>query len=271
MQPETPENNAPWPRRALLGFFFVSPLIGVSLSETNLILALAPIVISHLLVFYATFVPNCQWWGPVVRSFATTEPEVWITIDDGPSPAHTPQILDLLERFNARATFFVIGRRAEEYPHLITEILSRGHQLANHTYTHPSGMFWAAGPARITAEIDLCAELLRTTQERPAYSFRVPAGLKNPFVHPELARRRLALIGWTIRGLDTVQSEPVLTAERILRGTKPGAIILLHEAHRIAKDPEFHPRCLELTLSGLAERGYRCVIPQREQFETRAA
>jgi peptidoglycan/xylan/chitin deacetylase (PgdA/CDA1 family) len=271
MQPAVPENNSRWTRRALLGFAFVAPFLALYLGRTNLVIALAPIFISHLLLLYATLVPNCQWWGPVIRSFHATQPEVWITIDDGPSPAHTVKILDLLERFNARATFFVVGTRVEEYPHLITEILSRGHEIANHTYTHPSGTFWAAGPARIAAEIDLCAELLRSAPDRPAQLFRAPAGLKNLFVHPELVRRGLALIGWTVRGLDTVKREPVLVAEKILREAKAGAIILLHEGHRIAKDPEFNPRCLELTLSGLAERGYQCVIPQPEQFRTRDA
>ena len=203
----------------------------------------------------------------MIRSFRTTQQEVWLTIDDGPSPDHTTKFLDLLERFNARATFFVIGKRAEEYPHLITEILTRGHEIANHTYTHPSGMFWAAGPGRIAAEIDLCAEWLRSGPDRPARFFRAPAGLRNFFVHPELARRGLLLIGWTVRGLDTVQREPVLVVERILREVKAGAIILLHEGHRVAKDPEFGPRSLEMTLSGLAERGYRCVIPRLEVLE----
>jgi peptidoglycan/xylan/chitin deacetylase (PgdA/CDA1 family) len=271
MESASPENNSRWIRGALLAFAFAAPLLGVYLNRYSLLLALAPIFLSHLLLLYATLVPNCSWWGPVMRSFHTTEPEVWLTIDDGPSPAHTAKILDLLDRFNAHATFFVIGRRAEEYPHLITEILSRGHEIANHTYTHPSGMFWAAGPARIAAEIDLCAEFLRSAPDRPARLFRAPVGLKNLFVQPELSRRRLALIGWTVRGFDTVRREPVLVAEKILRRAKPGAIILLHEGHRVAKDPEFNPRCLELTLSGLSERGYQCVIPQPEQLRRRAA
>jgi len=257
-------------RRALLGFAFAAPVLALYLGRTHLVVALSPLFISHLLLLYATLVPNCQWWGPVIRSFATTEQEVWITIDDGPSPAHTTKILDLLERFDARATFFVIGQRAEEFPHLITEILSRGHAIANHTYSHPSGMFWAAGPAKIASEIDRCAEWLRSGPDRPALLFRTPAGLKNPFVHPALERRGLALIGWTVRGLDTVQREPVLVAEKILREVKAGAIILLHEGHRVAKAPEFNPQCLELTLNGLTERGYRCVIPQPEQLRTRA-
>ncbi|MEY2489021.1 MAG: hypothetical protein QOC70_963 [Verrucomicrobiota bacterium] len=271
MQLALPENNSRWKRRALLGFAFAAPVLALYLSRTSLVLALAPIFLSHVLLLYATLVPNCQWWGPVIRSFHTAQPEVWITIDDGPSPAHTAKILDLLERFNARATFFVVGTRAEEYPHLITEILSRGHAIANHTYTHPSGMFWAAGPARIAVEIDLCADLLRSAPDRPPRLFRAPAGMRNLFVHPELGRRGLALIGWTVRGLDTVQREPALVAEKILRQAKAGAIILLHEGHRLAKDPEFNPRCLELTLSGLSERGYQCVIPQPEQLRTRSA
>jgi peptidoglycan/xylan/chitin deacetylase (PgdA/CDA1 family) len=258
-------------RRTLLAFAFVAPFLGLYLSRTNLALALAPIFLSHMLLLYATLVANCQWWGPVARSFATTEPEVWITIDDGPSPAHTGKIVDLLERFDARATFFVIGQHAEKYPHLVTEILSRGHEIANHTYTHPSGSFWAAGPARISAEIDLCAEWLRSGPDRPARLFRSPAGLKNFFLHSELSRRGLHLVGWTVRGLDTVRRDPGLVAEKILERVKPGSIILLHEGHRVEKDPDFNPKCLELTLSGLTERGYRCVIPRPEQFSTAPA
>ena len=271
MEPAAPNKPSRWPHWALLGFAFVAPGIGFYLAPTNLLLALAPILLSHLLLLYATLVANCQWWGPVIRSFQTAEPEVWLTIDDGQSPAHTMTMLDLLDRFQARATFFVIGKRAEEYPHLITEILSRGHEIANHTYTHPSGTFWAAGPVRVAAEIDRCAEMLRTGPDRPARLFRAPAGLKNLFVHPELERRGLALIGWTVRGLDTVLNNPERVAARILRETKPGAIILLHEAHRIEKNPEFNPLCLELTLTGLAELGYRCVIPTPEQLRTSVA
>jgi peptidoglycan/xylan/chitin deacetylase (PgdA/CDA1 family) len=260
------QNNSRRVRRALLAFAFVAPCLAFFLARTNLLVALAPILLSHLLLLYPTLRANCQWWGPVMRSFQTNEPEVWLTIDDGPSPAHTIPMLDLLDRFQARATFFVVGAHAEKNPRLVTEILARGHELANHTFTHPSGTFWAAGPTRIAAEIDLCAEMLRNSPDRPARLFRTPAGLKNLFVHPELARRGLALIGWTVRGLDTIRRKPEVVAARILRQAKPGAIILLHEGKRVAKNPEFNPRCLELTLNGLAELGYRCVIPKPEQL-----
>jgi peptidoglycan/xylan/chitin deacetylase (PgdA/CDA1 family) len=271
MEPAAVKNNSRWPRAVLLGFAFVAPCLALYLARTNLVIALAPIFVSHLFLLYATLVPSCQWWGPVIRSFETTEAEVWLTIDDGPSPVHTPKILDLLDQFQASATFFVIGRRAEKYPHLLTEILSRGHEIANHTYTHPSGSFWCAGPAKTFSEIDGCAEMLRSGPDRPARFFRAPAGLKNLFLHPELDRRALLLIGWSVRGLDTVKRDPAAVAKRILGQIKPGTIVLLHEGHRVAKDPEFHPRCLELTLEGLAERGYRCVIPGVEKFTTSRA
>lgn len=253
-------------RALLFGCALIAPFLAVALAGTHFYFALAPIFFSHLLLLYATLAPNCQWWGPVATTFATEAPEVWLTIDDGPSPAHTSKMLDLLEQCDARATFFVIGANAEKYPHLITEILTRGHALANHTQTHPSRLFWCAGPAKIQREIDRCAETLRSTPERPALFFRAPVGMKNPFVHPALARRNLSLVGWTVRGLDTIQRDPARVAARIARATKPGAIILLHENQRARRAPDFNPRCLELTLQQLTERGYRCVIPRPEQL-----
>ena len=254
--------------RALLAFAFLAPFLGFFMLQINVVAALAPIFVSHVVLLYPTLVPNCQWFGPVMRSFETTEPEVWLTIDDGPSAAHTVVLLDLLERFQARATFFVIGKNAEQNPTLVTEILARGHEIANHTYTHPAGSFWFAGPGRIAAEIDRCAELLRAAPDRPARFFRAPVGLKNIFVHPELDRRHLDLIGWTIRGLDTIRRDPAQVAKRIAGGIKPGAIVVLHEGQRTEKDPGFNPRCLELTLSALAEKGYRCILPRPTQLRS---
>jgi len=250
----------------LLGFAVIAPLLALPLISTSIWLALLSLFVSHMLILYATLVPGCQWWGPVCTRFTTAEREVWLTIDDGPSLAHTLKMLDLLKHFDAKATFFVIGENAEKYPHLITEILTQGHTLANHTYSHRSFSFWCAGPGRTRREIDACAATLRTLPERPALYFRAPAGLKNMFVHPALTRRRLALVGWTVRGLDTVKRDAAAVAERVEHGVSPGAIILLHEGHRAESMPDFHPRCLELVLQRLSARGFRFVIPRREQF-----
>ena len=261
----SPRNNTTPLRTALLAFAIVAPVISLLLIGYGVI-AIVPLFLSHMLLLYPTLVANSQWLGPVYRRFETSEQEVWLTIDDGPSPAHTLRMLEILSQYDARATFFVVGKYAEAHPHLITEILTRGHSLANHTHTHPSRTFWCASARRIRREIDGCAEHLRASAERPAQFFRSPAGMKNFFVHPALARRGLMLIGWTVRGLDTIRQEPSRVAERIEKHARPGAIIMLHEGHHTENDPEFQPRCLELTLQRLAARGFKFVIPRAEQL-----
>lgn len=271
MQPvAAPPTDARWSRRVLFVFAAIAPFVAASLWRYHLAIALAPLFVSHLLLLYATLSAGSQWWGPVVRSFATLEREVWLTIDDGPSSAHTLRLLEILHEYHARATFFVIGQNAEKHPHLVTEIIARGHQLANHTYTHPLASFWIAGPRDIATEIDRGGEFLRTAGDRPAQFFRAPAGLKNPFVHHELRQRGLHLIAWTIRSLDTVRRDAEQIAHRIHANARPGAIILLHEGHHLTRDPDFHPRCLELTLRALAADGYAFVIPAAAQLRTSA-
>ena len=267
MEP-TPPRAKSRTRAFLLGFALVAPLVSLALIRTNIVLALAPLFLSHALLLYATLLPASQWWGPVITGFNTAAKEVWLTFDDGPSPEHTLGILDLLDRFNARATFFVIGAHAEKYPHLVTEILMRGHAIANHTYTHPSGTFWYAGPSRVDTEIARCSALSRSTPDRPPRLFRAPAGMKSPFLHPALARRGMILVGWTVRGLDTVRRDSARVAERIAKRARPGAIILLHEGHQTRRDPEFAIRCAERTLQRLTASGFAFVIPSPEQLRT---
>jgi peptidoglycan/xylan/chitin deacetylase (PgdA/CDA1 family) len=250
------------PRRAILGFAIVAPFFLVLYFKTNPLLALGALFLSHVLILVPTLVANCQWWGVVVTSFETSRREIWLTIDDGPDPIHTPRMIELLQRFDGKATFFVIGKRLAKFATEGEALRAAGHEIANHTFSHPSGSFWSFPPSRIAAEIDQCPV--------PSRLFRSPAGLKNFFVHPALARRNMLLIGWTVRGLDTVSDDPAAVAARILRTVRPGAIVLLHEGHRTERDPEFHPRCLELTLSMLAQEGYRCVLPAPEQLRPRA-
>src|SRR6476646_10046480 len=94
-----PDNShARWTRRAILAFVFLAPFLAFLLIRVNLVGRLATNFLSHVLLLAPTLVQNCQWLGPVMRSFETSEPEIWLTIDDGPSAAHTTALLDLLDR-----------------------------------------------------------------------------------------------------------------------------------------------------------------------------
>jgi len=253
-----PESSRPF----ILGFAFLAALFFVVMVAFHPWIALGVLFLSHLLVLAPTLIANCQWWGPVITRFETSRAEVWLTIDDGPDPIHTPRTLEILRRFEARATFFVIGERAAKFPAELQAIRTAGHEIANHTASHPGGTFWCAAPSRIAREIDQAGVT--------SHYFRAPAGLKNFFVQPALKQRGMVLVGWTVRGLDTVSRDVEAVAARILRRVQPGAIILLHEGRRTETDPDFHPRCLERTLDGLRKENYRCILPKPEQLRPRS-
>jgi peptidoglycan-N-acetylglucosamine deacetylase len=207
-------------------------------------------------------IPSTTGFGPVTTRFATDRREVWLTIDDGPDPATTPQILALLEAHRARTTFFLIGTKVSRHPELVAAILRNGHTVGNHTDSHPCPTFWCASPRRLAAEIDRCAAALLKAGATPTPWFRPPVGIKNPFLHRQLAARGLDLILWSARGFDRV-SRPAAALARIVRDVKPGAIILVHESGKPGS-----PRLTLLTqlLDRLEKEGYACVVPSAESL-----
>ena len=217
------------------------------------------LALSHALVIYPTVRPNVQWLGPVVTHFATDANEAWLTIDDGPTD-DTRRVLDLLDGHGVKATFFVKGLLTERHPDVVREIVARGHSVANHSHTHPSGSFWCALPGRVATELDDCNRALRSTTGQMPTWFRAPVGMKNPAVHPALAKRGMRLIGWTARGFDAVVQDPEQVLARILPELRPGAIIVLHQGR------EHSLRVIERVVVALKERGYSFVIPQDGQL-----
>jgi peptidoglycan/xylan/chitin deacetylase (PgdA/CDA1 family) len=237
----------------------VAPVALVLLWPSAPLAGIGVVALSHALLLYPVLRPNVQWLGPVVTHFATTRKEVWLTIDDGPTD-DTRAVLDLFDRHGVKATFFVKGTLAEQYPEVAQEILRRGHSLANHSHTHPAGSFWCSLPGRVAHEIDGCNRAITSIAGKPPRWFRAPVGMKNPAVHPTLDRRGMRLIGWTARGFDAVRSDPREILARILPHLRPGAIIVLHQGR------DHSLRVLEHVIVALKERGYGFVIPEDEQL-----
>jgi len=161
---------------------------------------------------------------------------VLLTIDDGPDPVDTPVLLDLLDKHGKKAVFFVIGEKVRRYPDLAREIVRRGHQIGNHTMTHPAGTMWCAGSARTRCEIVECSRAIEeVTGVKPRW-FRAPAGHRNWFTHPALREQGLELVGWKKRAFDAVRRDVPWIVKRLTTGVRDGDIILLHEATPIAKE-----------------------------------
>jgi peptidoglycan/xylan/chitin deacetylase (PgdA/CDA1 family) len=249
-------------RRAILGFAAVAPFAAIALWGTSIPLAIGVVFASHMLVLYPTLRARSQWLGPVVTTFETPRPEVWLTIDDGPDERDTEEILEILRRHDAKATFFVKGSLALARPALIGAMAADGHEVANHSHDHPSATFWCLPPGAVGREIDRCNDAIASILGAPPSRFRAPVGMKNPFVHPHLAKRGMKLVAWSSRGFDGVDGFDVeATVARVLRDAQPGAIVLLHQGVRGSDGSLASARCIELILEAFAARGLRCVIP----------
>ena len=221
---------------------------------------------TKFLIVYPAIRANCRWYGSAVTRFRTRNKAVWLTIDDGPHPEDTPQLLKLLKKYNARATFFVIGRRVQKYPELARAILRDGHTLANHTQSHPVLFFWSFLESRLARQIDRCNESLREATGEPPRWFRAPAGMANLFLHFLLCDRNMKLIGWSARGFDGLFYNTQAMAGRICKSIQPGTIILLHEGRRDRRGRPVNLILAETILTRLAAEGYIFTVPNEADF-----
>jgi peptidoglycan-N-acetylglucosamine deacetylase len=144
---------------------------------------------------YGAAYPRAQLFGRTVCR--TDSPrKLAITFDDGPNPAVTPRLLDLLERYNAKATFFLIGRFVRECPELVKETAARGHAVGNHTELHPK-LLWL-NPTKVQVELRLCHDAIRGAMGTPPKWFRPPYGLRNPWVAPAARELGYRTVMWTL-------------------------------------------------------------------------
>lgn len=211
---------------------------------------------------YPTLRRNCAWHGPLISRFWTSEKEIWLTIDDGPDARDTPEILDLLAHYKAKATFFVIGKRVDEHPAMVERMVSEGHTIGNHTYSHPVAWWWTLPGFGVRREIRRANEAIqRVSGTLPRY-FRSPVGMTPGGVHRELDRSGQCLVGWSLdsgdgRGLGKDQ-----VMRRISSQLAPGRILLMHEGGRF----QHRVSTLAAVLNYLQKRGYRCVLPEEDSL-----
>lgn len=232
---------------------------------------LGTVIADHLVLTAAGLWPRSRLLGPNwtrLPSHAGTRDSVAITIDDGPNPEITPEVLDLLAVHGAKATFFCVGEHVAENAELAREIVRQGHTIENHSQRHLN-RFSLLGPRAMRGEIERAQNTIAAvTGEIPRF-FRAPAGLRNPFLEPVLSRLGLQLASWTRRGFDTVNRDPRSVLAKLTRGLAARDILLLHDGHAAVTSSgspvilEVLPRLLNaVSTAGLRPVTLRATLPE---------
>lgn len=204
--------------------------------------------------------PSSQLFGPTIRRTGDSS-AMALTFDDGPNPAITPLLLDLLDRHQVRATFFLIGAWVREAPSLANEIAARGHTLGNHTDTHPSLALLSR--QRIADELARCDDTIESATARKPQWMRPPFGFRSPLLDGILRRRGGAGAGvvmWSAWARDWKPQPTGPVIER-LRRARRGDIVLLHDGdHRTMSSDRRHTvAALEYWLPRWKDSGIRFV------------
>lgn len=214
------------------------------------VITIASIVVLTFLVWASADIGS----GIYLKSFCrkqTSEMVVALTFDDGPDEVMTPKVLAILKQYNIKATFFLIGAKVVQQPHIVRELMAEGHSIGNHTYSH-KGLFPLSGAKEVEMELRKCSSVIADISGEQPKLFRPPFGVTNPIIGSVVRKMGLNSIGWSVRSLDTVSKRSREDVCRsIIQQLHPGAVILLHD------------RCdeadilLQTLIPQIIEKGYR--------------
>lgn len=160
-----------------------------------------------------------------------------LTFDDGPDPEFTPQLLKVLKQNNARATFFVVGKRAEKHPDLLDQIVREGHLLGNHSWSH-TALPLLSRPSRLN-EIRKCH---RALPRQPRRILRPPYGYQNRQTRLDAFLLGYDVVTWNAAGDDCLGADSDAIADRLLQEIRPGSIVLMHDSLYKTRDDQYRDR-----------------------------
>ena len=225
----------------------------------------------HLVIAGVAIWPRSRLLGPNMTTLpleAAQAGQVALTFDDGPDPRVTPEVLSILDRYSAKASFFCIGRRAEAAPDLVSEIVRRGHRVENHTYRH-SNAFSLFSPRALEREVDRAQAVLGELSGCAPQYFRAPAGVRSPWLEAVLVSRGLRLVSWTRRAFDTMTDDVGKVVGRLTHDVAAGDVLLLHDGSTagLRRGRPVVVDALPRLLDELASKGLSAVALPRRSTE----
>ncbi|MDO4431869.1 MAG: polysaccharide deacetylase family protein [Aerococcaceae bacterium] len=183
-------------------------------------------------------------------------PLVALTFDDGPNTTITPQILAILAKHDVKATFFVMGAYVDDHPDIAKQIVDQGHQIANHTYTHPD--LAQEDDAKVLREINFTQESIKEATGVEPTIYRLPFGSGGERVVKLL--KPLTSIIWNVDSQDWQSQNADIIVERVMSTMQHQSILLMHDTHQASAD------ALDRLIPLLKEQGYQFVMPQDIDF-----
>lgn len=228
-------------------------------------LAILPLLFFVILCVAAPFFPGFSFFLPIVSRGLPEKQAVAVSIDDGPNPASTPELLHLLSKHHVRATFYVTGQRAGQYPDLIRKIVSSGHTIGNHSYSHDNFIMLKRANT-LKKEIEKTQQVLHGLGVFPL-TFRPPVGVTNPRLGRVLKQVGMYTVNFSRRAGDMGNRRIRHLSDKILKKLCSGDIIMVHD---IPPKNEDMTRCwldeVDRLLSGIQEKNLM-VLPLAELID----
>jgi len=240
---------------AIFGFAAFHAYAGLLLFESRL--APLPLLAFLLVCAIAPFIPGLGFYLPIVSRGKRGEGGVALTFDDGPDPETTPRLLDLLDSHGVCATFFVTGEKAARYPEIIREILTRGHSIGNHSFSHMP-LLMLKGMRTLRREVKAAQTVLGRFGIVPL-AFRPPVGVTNPHLWRVLLEQGMYCVNFSCRAADLGNLRVAGLSTRVLRKVSPGDIVALHDVCPPRASVEQLLGEFASLLRGLKEKGLEIV------------
>jgi peptidoglycan-N-acetylglucosamine deacetylase len=218
-------------------------------------LSLSYLIIPFLFIItsltLAAFLVNSQFYVRTICKVPNDKNEIAITFDDGPDKVITPQILNILEKYNVPSMFFCIGEKAKENKELLLQIHQAGHLVGNHSFSHAKRFDLYTRKKMIEEFNKTNNNIFRIIGEKPVY-FRPPYGVTNPTMRQALKKFDLITIGWSLRSFDTIKSKEK-ALKRVLKKIKSGDIVVFHDNVPIT------PQVIEAFIPVIINKGFKIV------------
>lgn len=249
-----------WSVAEIFGFISFATAIGVGCVDIRL--AVLPLTVFLILCVVAPFFVRFSYYLPIISRGRSGKNAVALTFDDGPDPVSTPELLRLLAKYNIKATFFVTGDKARQYPELIDAIVREGHAVGNHSYSHDIFIMFK-GRRTLRYEIETTQQVLQEHGIR-SLAFRPPVGITNPLLHHVLCTAGMYVVNFSCRAIDVGNRRIRQLSQKILKTIRPDDIVVLHDIRpRERALFKYWLNELDLLFSGIEAKGMH-ILPLSE-------